>query len=102
MPEEPKARPPSLRAEGMPARTSRMLEGKVDEVGVAGRTLMLLCGLLAILWLWPDTETAGEVMEAEDVEEAFECEWWWCGIDRIEDTEEEVDLRPRRPPEERR
>jgi hypothetical protein len=41
-------------------------------------------------------------MEMEDVDEAFECEWWWCGIERIEDTDEEVDLRPRRPPPEER
>lgn len=36
-------------------------------------------------------------MDAEDVEEALECEWWWCGIERIEDTEDEVDFLPRRP-----
>lgn len=33
----------------------------------------------------------------ELVEEALECEWrWWC-MDRMEETDEEVDLRPRRP-----
>lgn len=56
---------------GPPVRTRRMLEGKEDEVGVAGRTLMLLCGDLVILWL--DMDPAGEVMDTEDVEEALEC-----------------------------
>lgn len=110
--EVPKAKGPSLLAAavaavmlkevGAPARTRRMLEGNVDEVGVAGRTLMLLWGLLVILWPWPETETAGEAMDADDVDDALECEWWWCGMLRIEDTEDEVDFRPRRPPEERR
>jgi hypothetical protein len=81
-----------------------MLEGKVEEVGVAGSTLMLLCGDFRWLWLWlwPDMLTAGEAMLAEDVEEALECVWWWCGMLRMEDTDEDVDLRPRRPPDERR
>jgi hypothetical protein len=73
------------------------LLGKVEEVGVAGSTLILLCGdfLGAML-------TAGEAMDAEEVDDAFECVWWWCGMLRMEDTDEDVDLRPRRPPEERR
>lgn len=79
-----------------------MLEGKLEEVGVAGRTLMLLWGDLEGLCEWPLVETAGETREAEDVDEAFECEWWWCGMLRIEDTDDEVDFRPRRPPDERR
>jgi hypothetical protein len=54
-----------------------MLEGNEDDVGVAGSTLMLLlCGDLVSLWLWPpDTDTAGEPIETEDVDEALECEW---------------------------
>jgi len=96
----PNALFPSVVTERPPVRTTRMLLGKEDEVGVAGSTLMLLCGDLVSLW--PDTETAGEPMEMEDVEDALECEWWWCGIERIEETEEDVDLRPRRPPLERR
>lgn len=91
----PKAAPPSLRG----PRTTRMLVGKVELVGVAGRTLTEVWGERD---LRPETETAGEAMEAEDVEDALEWEWWWCGMERIEETEEEVDLRPRRPPEERR
>lgn len=63
----PNAAPPSLSG----ARTTRMLEGKVDDVGVAGRTLTEECGDL-VLWAWPETETEGEVMETEEVEEAFE------------------------------
>lgn len=47
-------------------------------------------------------ETAGEASEAEEVDEALLCEWWWCGMLRIEDTDDDVDLRPRRPPDDRR
>jgi hypothetical protein len=77
-------------------RTTRMLFGKDEDVGVAGSTLMLLCG--DFVNLRPETDTAGEATEAEDVDEALECEWWWCGMERIEETDEDVDLRPRRPP----
>jgi hypothetical protein len=52
-------------------------------------------------WL-PDTEAEGEAMDIEEVEEALECVWWWWGIERMEETEEEVDFLPRRPPLERR
>lgn len=91
----PKAAPPSL----MGARTTRILEGKEELVGVAGRTFTEECGDFV---LWPETETAGEASEAEDVDEALECEWWWCGMERMEDMDDDVDFRPRRPPEERR
>lgn len=63
----PKAAPPSLRG----ARTTRMLEGKVEPVGVAGRTLTEVCGDFV---LWPETETVGEAREADEVDEALECE----------------------------
>jgi hypothetical protein len=79
-----------------------MLDGKDEDVGVAGRTFTLAWGDLASLCEWPDTLTAGEATDAEDVEEALECEWWWCGRERIEETDEEVDFLPRRPPLERR
>lgn len=103
---EPNAAPPSLVGgrmpiEGAPARTRRMLEGKVVEVGVAGRTLTLLCGDL-VLWCPLTVETLGEAMETLEVEEALLWVWWWCGMLRMLLTEEEVDLRPRRPPDERR
>jgi hypothetical protein len=77
----PKAELPSLTLlesrVSPPVRTRRMLEGNEDDVGVAGSTLMLLlCGDLVSLWLWPpDTDTAGEPIETEDVDEALECEW---------------------------
>jgi hypothetical protein len=50
----PKAELPSLMVlagltERPPLRATRMLEGKEEEVGVAGRTLMLLCGDLVSL-----------------------------------------------------
>lgn len=75
------------------ARTTRIFEGKVEMVGVAGRTLTEVCGEREGL-----EKAAEEWMElvVEDVEDALE--WlgtWW--ILRIEETEEEVDLRPRRP-----
>jgi hypothetical protein len=40
----PNAALDSLRPGGNPDRTRRMFEGKVEEVGVAGSTLMLLWG----------------------------------------------------------
>lgn len=68
----PNAALDSFRPGGKPARTRRMLFGKEDDVGVAGRTLMLLlCGDLVSLCECPDTETAGEAMLAEDVDEAL-------------------------------
>jgi hypothetical protein len=105
----PNAAPPSLSVEmdagGPPARTSLMLLGKVEEVGVAGRTFILLCGDLATLCelICPDTvDTLGEAIEADDVDDALLCVWWWCGMLLILETDEDVDFRPRRPPEERR
>ena len=57
----------------LPERTTRMLEGKLEDVGVAGRTLTDVWGLRPI-FMEPEV---GEVMEmeAEDVEEALE--WLW-------------------------
>ena len=73
----PNAAPPSLSVliptDGAPARTNLMFDGKVEDVGVAGRTLMLLCGLF-VLWelICPLTvDTLGEAMEADDVDEAL-------------------------------
>lgn len=63
---------------GKPARTRRMLDGKVVEVGVAGSTLMLLCGLLGTRWLlWPEVETVGDAMLTDEVEEALLWLCWW-------------------------
>jgi hypothetical protein len=98
----PNAALDSLRPRGKPERTRRMLLGKVEDVGVAGSTFMLLCGDLLSLWEWPEMETAGEAMLADEVDDALLCEWWWWGIERTDDTDDDVDLRPRRPPEERR
>lgn len=83
-----------LRASGGP-RTRRMLDGKEVLVGVAGRTLTEWCGERPGV-LVVDTEPV------ELVELAFECEWWWCGMVRMDDNEEEVDFRPRSPVDERR
>ena len=78
------------------ARKMRMPEGKDEVVGVAGRTLTEVCGERE-----GREKAAEEWMEfdVDDVEEALE--WlgtWW--ILRIDEIEEEVDLRPRRPPDE--
>jgi len=66
----PKAAPPSV-SNG--PRTSRILDGNVEPVGVAGRTLTLECGDLGFE---APIETVGEAMDAdaEDVEDALECE----------------------------
>lgn len=103
----PNAAPPSLSGAMLsagPERTTRMLEGKEEDVGVAGRTLMLLCGerdLCAPL-IWETLLTEGETMEALEVDEALLCVCAWCGMLLMLLTEDEVDFRPRRPPEERR
>jgi hypothetical protein len=44
----PNAALDSLRPGGKPDLTSRMFEGKVVEVGVAGSTFILLCGDLLL------------------------------------------------------
>lgn len=72
-----------------------MLEGKDATVGVEGRTLTEVCGDL------DDFENGTEEwmeLEVEEVEEAFEWvgKWWML---RMEDTDDEVDLRPLKPPE---
>lgn len=74
--------------------TSRTCEGNVDDVGVDGRTLMEFLGergdFRLILF-----------NEADDVEEAFE--WVLLWKERIEDTEDDVEVLPPSPrPEERR
>lgn len=76
-----------------------MLEGKAEVVGVAGRTLMELWGERAGLGAGRAEE--GFEVEVEEGEEALECgcAGWML---RMEEMEEEVDLRPRRPWEERR
>ena len=88
----PNAAPPSLSG----PRTTRTLLGKLELVGVPGSTLTLEWGDLVLCAV---TLTVGDVMDAEDVDEALECEWWWCGIERMEDTDEDVDFLPRRPPD---
>lgn len=72
-----------------------------------GRTLTEECGLRPCAAAVADllvVETEGEAMEAEaeEVEDALEaeCRCWW--MLRMEDTEEDVDLRPRRPEERRK
>lgn len=69
----PKAARPSFEGE---ARTTRMLLGKVLDVGVEGSILMPLCGLL-LSRERPVAETAGEVTDADvdEVEDVLECVW---------------------------
>ena len=84
-------------------RTRRMLEGKAGSVGVAGRTLTDECGEGRWWTMVAFVPNAEELMEfvVEEVEEALEwvVTWWML---RMDETELEVDLRPRRPGVERR
>ena len=73
-----------------------MLLGKPTVVGVAGSTLTEWCGLR--LACRADFETDVETELLEEVELALLWEWWWVWcIERIEETDEEVDFLPRRP-----
>jgi hypothetical protein len=88
---------PSLKEDTGACRTTRILDGKVPVVGVAGRTFTEWWGLLVgIETLLIDPEPF------EEVEEALEWLWWWWWMLRTEETEEEVDLRPLRPALDRR
>lgn len=74
-------------------------------MGVAGRTFTEWCGdEEEPRWSVPPLDMAVETDPLELVDDALECEcWWWCWwIDRIDDTDDDVDFRPRRPPEVRR
>lgn len=78
-----------------------MLEGKVVAIGVEGSTFTKACGewpVRAAEFVEGKADECTE-LEVEDVEDALEwvCTWWML---RIEETDEEVDLRPRRPTEE--
>ena len=75
-----------------------MLEGKAEVMGVAGRTLTEVWGERETLVMGLEVDV---VMELEEVEEALEWVWTWWML-RMEETEDEVDLRPRRPVEGRR
>lgn len=85
------------------SRTRRRLDGKEVDVGVAGRILTEWCGERpAPSW---DLDMEVETEPLELVEEALLWLWWWAWcMERIEETEDDVDFRPRRPvgPEERR
>jgi hypothetical protein len=67
-------------------------------VGVAGSTLIEACGDRPTL-LPPGLCRFSRLLE--DADEALLCVWW-RGMLRIDETEDEVDLRPRRPTEPRR
>ena len=86
------------------ARTTRMLLGKLEVVGVDGSTLTDECGLrpaAAALLLVAETEGEAIEADADEVEDALEAEWRCSWMLRMEETEEVVDLRPRRPEERR-
>lgn len=79
---------------GPPPRTSRTLEGNVVAVGVEGRTLTDVCGLRPSLAI---VAAVGDAIDAavDDALDALVCEGWgWA--DLIDDSDEEVDLRPRK------
>ena len=75
--------------------------GRVPVVGVAGNTLTELCGDRPSLDPEAEERPEGDAIELLDVLDAFECVCWWLGwcwyVLRIEETEEDVDLRPRSP-----
>lgn len=79
-------------------RTSRMPLGKWDDaLGVVGRTLTDVCGDRLTIF----ADAVGVSRPFEDTEDALECECaWW--IVRMDETDDEVDLRPRRPADDRR
>ena len=80
-----------------------MPDGKVVFVGVDGRTLTELCGDRASRDPEADDKPEGDATELLDVLDAFECVCWWppLYVLRIDETEDEVDLRPLRPTEDR-
>lgn len=83
-----------------PLRTNRMLLGnRVFAVGVAGSIFTDECGDRDILVDAAGVDTVSRLFV--DAEDAFECvrAWWML---RIEDTDDEVDLRPRSPADDRR
>ena len=76
-----------------------MLEGNVVAVGVDGRTFTELCGerqLVLVALLIDGNAEEWTELEVDDVEEALEWVWTWWML-RMELTDEDVDLRPRRP-----
>ena len=52
-------------------------------------------------WCRVDLDMAVETEPLELVEDALEWEWWWWWIERIDETDEDVDFLPRRPVEDR-
>jgi hypothetical protein len=84
-------------------RTNLKLLGKEVVVGVAGRTLTEWWGerpmALTLLPPPPPAPVAVDTDPLELVDEALEWEWWcWCWwMERMDETELDVDLRPRRP-----
>lgn len=86
----------------LPPRTTRILLGRWEAAfGVVGRTLTEALGDLGAALA--DAPASVEVVSAlfDDADDALEreCLWW---ILRTEETDEDVDLRPRRPAEDRR
>lgn len=83
-------------------RLTLIPEGKIPPpVGVAGNTLTLACGDLPNLDPEADESPEGLATDALALEVllAFECVWWWPALYalRMDETDDEVDLRPRRP-----
>ena len=70
------------------------MEGKEETVGVDGRTLTEVCGERVVLENGTDEWIE---LAVDDVDEALEWLGRWCML-RMEETDEDVDLRPRRPP----
>lgn len=77
-----------------------MLDGRLLDCGVTGRTLTEWCGEVPRWRVDLDMDVDTDPFELVDEALEWVCWWWW--IDRIEDTEDDVDLRPRSPADERR
>ena len=76
-----------------------MFDGNVVAVGVEGRTFTDVWEERPVVFeaLFVDGKAEEWTeLEVEEVEEALECVWTWWML-RIEETDEEVDFRPRRP-----
>jgi hypothetical protein len=93
------------RAEGGGLRDTRIPDGKIVLVGVAGSIFTELCGDLGCRDADVVLKPEGLARLALEVDEAFECVCWCLGTEgyalRMDDTEELVLFLPRNPEERR-
>jgi hypothetical protein len=63
--------PPKAAASFSGPRTTRILEGNVDVVGVLGKTFIELCGL-RVIFAWEDEGGEVILIDADEVDDALE------------------------------